>query len=312
MSNTRQFSAHRVAVLGGILAFAAAAAVAAVPADAATAGDVAAGHAAGAERRHARVKLRTGVELHVVEAGPKDGRPLLLLHGFTDSWHTFEPVLDRLPAGVRAIMPSQRGHGDSDRPECCFATGDFAEDAVALLDALGIRRADIVGHSMGSFVAQLMASEHPERVGRLVLVGSGHTPRVPVVLELSTAVMALTDPIDPAFVRDFQASTAAEPLPPALLELATSESLKVPARIWRDALTGLLEMEADLGRIEAATLLISGDRDGIWEPVHVHALADAIPGARTLLYPGVGHAPHWERPDRFAADLFAFLDEPAR
>lgn len=312
MSNSRQFSSRRAAALGGILAFVCAAGIAAVPAHEATAEPLAAGDRTGPDRRHSRVMLRTGVELHVVEAGPKDGRPVLLLHGFTDSWHTFEPVLHRLPPGVRAIVPSQRGHGDSERPECCFTPADFAEDAVALLDALGLPSADVVGHSMGSFVAQLMASEHPERVERLVLVGSGHTTRVPVVADFSAAVMSLTDPIDPSFVREFQASTAAGPLPPALLEVATAESLKVPARVWRETLGGLLELKVDLARIEAATLLISGDRDGFWVPDHVRTLAEAIPGARMELYPGVGHAPHWERPDRFAADLFGFLAQTAR
>lgn len=70
--------------------------------------------------RLSRVRLATGVELQVAETGPADGVPVLFLHGYPDSWYSFTPVLDRLPPGVRAIVPSQRGHGDSERPDCCW------------------------------------------------------------------------------------------------------------------------------------------------------------------------------------------------
>src|SRR5690606_16521462 len=76
-----------------------------------------AGESAGAPVRHGRIRRATGVELHVAETGPADGRPVLLLHGYTDSWYSWARVIEHLPAGVRAIMPTQRGHGDSERPE---------------------------------------------------------------------------------------------------------------------------------------------------------------------------------------------------
>ena len=104
------------------------------------------------------VRLATGVELQVAESGPADGEPVLFLHGFTDSWRSYSRVLDGLPPHIRAIVPTQRGHGDSERPDCCYRVADFSDDAAALLDALGIERATIVGHSMGSFVAQRVAA----------------------------------------------------------------------------------------------------------------------------------------------------------
>ena len=97
--------------------------------------------AAASDVRSTRVRLSTGVTLEVAERGAPDGEPVLFLHGYTDSWFSFSTVLDRLPPTIRAIVPTQRGHGDSERPECCYRPADFAADAVALLDALGVPRA---------------------------------------------------------------------------------------------------------------------------------------------------------------------------
>src|SRR5688500_15763211 len=135
--------------------------------------------------RLTRLRLHTGVELQVAERGDPAGEPVLFLHGYTDSWFSFSTTLGHLPVSVRAIVPTQRGHGDSQRPTCCYRVSDFAADAVALLDALEVPRATVVGHSMGSFVAQRVAAEWPARVNRLVLIGSGTTPQTPPVRDLS-------------------------------------------------------------------------------------------------------------------------------
>lgn len=269
----------------------------------------AAGESAAAPVRHGRIRLATGVEIHVAEAGPADGQPVLLLHGYTDSWYSWARVIEHLPAGVRAIMPTQRGHGDSERPECCYRLADLAADVVALLDALGIDRADVVGHSMGSLVAQRLAIDRPERVNRLVLVGSGTTAHTEVVLAFYDAVTQLSDPVDPAFARDFQASTVAIPLPPAFFDAIVTESGKLPARVWRDVLGGLIAPEAanDLSRVRAPTLIVWGARDGMFDRAQQDALQRAIAGARLVVYPEAGHSPTWEVPERFVEDMMAFL-----
>src|SRR5262245_36939969 len=101
--------------------------------------------------RFGNLSLDTGVRLHYAESGSAGGEPVLFLHGYTDSWYSFAPVLPRLPASLHAFAPDQRGHGDSERPACDYAPADFAADAVAFLDAVGVREATVVGHSMGSF-----------------------------------------------------------------------------------------------------------------------------------------------------------------
>ena len=262
--------------------------------------------------RLTRVRVSTGVELQVAERGPRDGEPVLFLHGYTDSWRSYSRVLGGLPAHVRAIVPTHRGHGDSDRPPCCYRVADFAADAVALLDALGVARATIVGHSMGSFVAQRIAADHPGRVDRLVLIASATRAGTPPVVELNGAVQQLTDPVPSAFVRDFQVGSASRPLPPAFLDAVVRDSEKLPARVWRDVLAALVGPDAitPLDRVTASTLVLWGDKDALFPRAEQDGLVRGIRGARLVVYPEVGHSPHWEDPDRVVADLREFLGRP--
>lgn len=132
--------------------------------------------------------------------------------------------------------------------------------------------------------------------------------RNPVVAEIEEAVSTLRDPIDVGFVREFQVSTLAQPVPPAFLETVVQESLKLPAWVWREVFAGLREDDAaaELGKISAPTLVISGDRDGFAVPDVLEARIQDVAGARLVVYHGAGHALHWEEPARFAADLAAF------
>ena len=109
-----------------------------------------------------------------------------------------------------------------------------------MLDELEIERATVVGHSMGSIVARRVAELHPERVASLVLIGAVETPMGEGVSELQAAVESLEDPVPEEFVREFQASTIHEPVPEAFFEQVITESMKLPARVWRAVLEGLL------------------------------------------------------------------------
>ena len=130
-----------------------------------------------------------------------------------------------------------------------------------------------------------------------------------VAVGLQAAVAALADPVPADFVREFQAGATHLPLPEAFLEGLVTESGKLPARVWRDAADGLAAFDdsAELGRIATPTLLVWGDRDELLPPQEQQRLAAAIPGARSQVYPETGHSPHWERPERFVADLDAFM-----
>jgi pimeloyl-ACP methyl ester carboxylesterase len=235
---------------------------------------------------------------------------MLMLHGVTDSWRSFAPLLPYLPESIRAFVLTQRGHGDSDRPASGYRTRDLAADVAAFTDALGLRRTVVVGHSMGSTNAKRFAIDYPERTHGLILVGSFASYRNnPTLVEFwDSAISRLTDPIDPCFVREFQESTLARPVPPEFLGTVVRESLKVPARVWRAAFEGFFEDDfaAELGKIATPTLILWGDRDVLSPRVDQDALLAAIEGSRLKIYQGAGHALHWEEPERFAADLVSF------
>jgi pimeloyl-ACP methyl ester carboxylesterase len=256
------------------------------------------------------VALPGGVRLEYVEQGDGAGAPVVMLHGVTDSWRSFSGVLSHLPNGLRAFALSQRGHGDSSRPPAGYAPGDFAGDVAAFLDAHDLPSAVIVGHSMGSLVAQRFAIDYPDRTTGLVLMGS--TPRMRTnagVREFRDNVIeTLADPLDPAFVLEFQQSTLARPTPAGLIDTVVQESLKVPARVWRDAFTGFVDMDytAELGRITAPTLVVWGTADAYFLRHEQEALLSGIRGATFIAYDGAGHGFHWEEPFRFAADLVRF------
>jgi pimeloyl-ACP methyl ester carboxylesterase len=256
------------------------------------------------------VSLPTGVTLPYVEQGDPSGMPVILLHGVTDSWRSFEPVLPHLPPSIHAFALSQRGHGDADRPLTGYGFRDFAADVAAFLDMLHLDTAVLVGHSMGSRVAQRFALDYPERVLGLVLVGSfARLHDNPSVREFwDTVVSTLTDPIDPYLVHEFQHSTLAQPVPAEFFETVVNESLKVPARVWQATFTTFLQEDwsGELEKITAPTLIVWGDQDTFCLRSDQDLLITAIADSRLLVYPGAGHDPHWEEPARFAADLAAF------
>jgi pimeloyl-ACP methyl ester carboxylesterase len=262
------------------------------------------------------VTLPTGVTLPYVERGRADGTPVIFLHGVTDSWRSFEHVLPLLPESIRAIAVTQRGHGDASRPAEYTYTA-MANDVVQLMDALRISSAVLVGHSMGSLIAQSVAIDHPDRTRGLVLVAGLHTVKGhPEVEAMWQSVLAtLADPVDPAFVRGFQESTVANPLPAGQMDTFVAESLKVPARVWQALFRELLEADfsAELSRITAPTLIMAAGKDGFSRREERDALATRIARAVVRDYPEAGHAIHWESPATLAREVAAFVATlPAR
>ena len=258
------------------------------------------------------VSLPHGIRLPYVEQGDPGGGAVVFLHGFTDSWRSYESVLPNLPKFIRAFALSQRGHGDADRPETGYRPQDFARDVADFLDAHELERAVLVGHSMGGSVAQRFAIDHPERLAGLILVGARacwhDQPDVAALIE-HVMSMSPSEPVDPQFARDFQQSTLAQPVPPGWLDMAVAESLKLPARTWQAVcaqgiqqanLTGLLT------GIRARTLLLCGELDTLARDGQ-QALLEGIKDAELKWYAGTGHALHWEEPERFASDVAGFV-----
>jgi non-heme chloroperoxidase len=261
--------------------------------------------------RFATSQLATGVRLHYAEKGDRRQEAIVFLHGYSDSWFSFSRVLALLSPSYHAFALTQRGHGDSDKPRCCYRPHDFAADVNAFVEAVGIERATVVGASTGALFAQKLALDYPRRVDRLVLIGP-QTPANEDITELVEEVRALEDPVPPEFVRGFQGSTVHRPVPQEFLDTVVSESLKLPARVWRAYLEqAVLSIDHDyvreLREIEAPTLILWGEKDPLFPREDQERLAGAIPDATLKVYPDTGHAVHWDRPEWVVRDLEAFM-----
>ncbi|HEU4871980.1 MAG TPA: alpha/beta fold hydrolase [Pyrinomonadaceae bacterium] len=254
--------------------------------------------------------LKTGVRLRYAYKGDPAGIPVIMLHGYTDSWFSFSQVLPLLDNKYRVYILDQRGHGDSDRPVGGYALQQFAADVIAFMDAMNLKQATIVGHSMGSFVAQHVAAEAPERVTKLVLVASATTVRNNTVVDLQREINALSDTVPESFARDFQVSTIFHPLEQDFLQAVVKESLKMPARVWREVMAEMLAPEAnvELKKIKTPTLILWGDKESVFPRSEQDLLVSALRNSVLKVYPDTGHALHWERPERFAKDLQDFIN----
>lgn len=263
--------------------------------------------------RFSDIHLPTGVRLRYAEQGDPQGHTVVMLHGYSDSWFSFSRVLPSMDEAFHVFVLDQRGHGDSGRPPGEYAVSDFAADVTAFMEAMEISNATLVGHSMGSFIARSAALAAPQAVARLVLVGSATTVRNEVVSEVMRAVEALNDPVPVEFVREFQESTVYQSLPDEFMERVVAESLKLPARVWRAVLRGLLEADdlSSIVRTPQPALVVWGDRDAIFSEAEQQSLISLLPNAVLKVYAETGHAPHWEQPYDFVKDLKDFISTGA-
>jgi pimeloyl-ACP methyl ester carboxylesterase len=261
------------------------------------------------------VALPDGITLGYVQLGDPAGMPVVLIHGYTDSDLDWAPLVPYLSKNFRLVIVDLRGHGVSSKPQCCYTRLDFAYDIKLLLDSLGIARADIVGHSLGSIVAQTFAEFWPQRTGRVVLISStggpprGARPRKPQ-FDYAAAIRRLKEPIDPdsAFMRQWWASP--KPVDPRFLQRERRNAAAIPLEVWLAVLEqGLVDsdLQRTLPRLRAPTLLIWGSADPIMEPPVRRTLRRALPHAKVVIFPGLGHNPFWEDPRACAAVIDDFL-----
>ena len=253
--------------------------------------------------------LPSGVRLpYAVSGRPGNSVPVVLVHAFVESWRYFEPVMRCLPPSIHACAPTQRGHESVEGNPAGCRISDFASDIVDFMDAIGAARSVLVGASSGGLVSQVVATSHPQRVAGLVLISSPVTlADKPGVTVMGEEIMALSDPIDPRFVEQFVRGTSPHGMSEELVARLVDQSLAIPAEVWRESFSGLLQAgRAALENIHAPTLLLSGSADTFVRDDQ-QVLLDSIPDAELVVYDGVGHGPHLAQPERVAADIAEFV-----
>lgn len=261
------------------------------------------------------VVLPDGVSLAYVPMGDPAGQAVVLIHGYTDSARDWVPLVPYLSTRFRMILVDLRGHGRSDKPECCYTRWDFAYDVKLLLDALGVERADLVGHSLGSIIAQSFAENWPQHARRVVLISSsggpraGSPPRKPAY-DYASRIRQLSEPLDPdsPFMVEWWSSPT--PVDEDFIRRERRDSAAIPLRVWLAVLDqGLVyeDLQRTLPRLKAPALLIWGSKDPIIEEEARQTLREALPQARVKVFPGLGHNPIWEDPGACADVINAFL-----
>ena len=257
--------------------------------------------------------MRTGISVpcfvqgHLGEANDDDATALVLLHAWGESWRSFERLIASLPS-FTLVAPDLRGHGGADKPEDGYSLKAVVEDVVAVLDALGVARAHVLGSSSGGYVAEQLAVMHPELVASLILVGS------PLSLQgkppFASEVEALTDPISADWVRESLSwYRLLHTVPVAYIEDRVQDGLAMPAAVWKASLRGYYDAvpPTEAGTISAPTLILWGAHDHLVPRHHQVTLARRIHGARFEIYEKTGHLVLWECPERVAEDVETFL-----
>jgi pimeloyl-ACP methyl ester carboxylesterase len=260
---------------------------------------------------------RTGVTLNYEISG--EGDPLLLIMGTSGAIGLWGELVPRLSERHRVIAFDNRGLGGSERGEGAISVASMAEDASALLEALDVPRANVLGWSLGSAVAQELTLAHTEQVASALMYATwgrcdGFQRSVITALRLPYAVRdmeaALTAAgiaFSPQILDDPNLEQMMAAMLPAFPQ--NEEQMQVTVEQW-DA-----DLEHDtldrLGDITAPTLVIVGEQDLLTPTWQSKAVADAIPGARYELVtgPGSSHAVHLERPDDVVRLINDFLDD---
>lgn len=287
----------------------------------------------GSTRRLFSPKIRTharrvdGVRLHWAELGPEDGRPVVLLHGISDSHRTWLRMAPHLARGRRILMPDLAGHGLSARPNASYRLEWHADIVGHWLGGLGLGEVDLVGHSYGGGVAQWMLLSHRRKVRRVALVAAGGLGReVGLPLRLSTLPVvverfgqAFMGPGTAIALRIMTGLRAALD-PRDLLHRSRMNAIPGTARAFVRTMRDVVDLGGQVRHFldrahEIEDLppiaLFWGEADGVIPVAHGQATSRLLHGAPLTVFPRCGHFPHVERPAELAHALAEFFDGPA-
>jgi len=276
------------------------------------------------EMRHSFVSV-DGMRLHWAELGEATQRvPVVLLHGLNDSYLSWKRVAPALAMDRRVLMPDLPGYGLSERPNASYALQWHARVMAKWLEAVGLEKVDIVGHSFGGGVAQVMLLECPARIRRLVLVASGGLGRevtpalrlasLPHVVELfGQRFMALGTRVA---LHGHRAGFSKQEVRELSAMNRRPGSARAFARTVRDVIDCRGQRRTFFQRAHQIAELPPiavcwGDRDAIIPAAQGRAFAESVEGVVLKQFEGCGHYVHNEQPGAFARTVREFLDDPA-
>lgn len=262
-----------------------------------------------------RFATGSGVAL-AYEVHGDTGPDVVLVHGLGYARWGWEPVVGPLAERMRVIVFDNRGVGESGLPPGPYSAAGMATDVLAVLDAVGVGRAHVVGASLGGMVAQELAIDHPQRVDRLVLAGT--TPGAPEGLPMPAATVELlrrVSSLEPAEALRRLVANALSPRTvaerPDVVERIVRHRLAnpQPQAGWEaQAAAGLgYEGHRRQHRIAAPTLVVHGAADAVVDPGNAALLTSMIPDARQSVLLEAGHLLFWEQPERFVQLVTDFL-----
>jgi pimeloyl-ACP methyl ester carboxylesterase len=241
------------------------------------------------------------IHLHYEEYG--SGQPLVLVHGFSGAGAVWNDFLPAFSARYRVIAPDLRGHGHSTGSLETIHHRHFAEDLLALLDALHIEKAHFVGHSSGGMCLLFIGTQHPERALSLSLVSATYTFDAharPYMLQVADE--AEKDPAAIAMSRQLYG------------EIHGEDCWKMQWAAFRNFTKDPLELPfqpADLAGIPLPVFVLHGDRDEFF-PVYIPVtMYSALPRAELCILPNTGHGLPSEQPDLFSTLILRFLERVA-
>jgi pimeloyl-ACP methyl ester carboxylesterase len=263
-----------------------------------------------------------GVRLHWAELGRANGTvPLVLLHGLNDSYLTWKHVAPALAHNRRVLMPDLPGHGLSERPDASYELGWYAHIIAKWFEQIDLELADVVGHSYGGGVAQMLLLECPARVRRLVLVASGGLgAEMGIALRLATiphAVEFLGQPFMALGTRLalWGSGYSHEDIAETCAMTAMPGSARAFARTvrdiadWRGQRRTFYQRAHEIGALPPIAVFW-GDRDTMIPIAHGNAFAESAEGVLFKPFPGCSHYLHHDKPDLFVETLREFLDTP--
>jgi pimeloyl-ACP methyl ester carboxylesterase len=248
---------------------------------------------------------------------PQPRGTVLLLTGADSNRLAWYKQLDVFGRAYRTIAVDYRDTGDSDPVSEPYTVTDLADDAVFVLDALGVQRAHVIGISLGGYVALQMALRNPERVEKLVLISTSAT-FIPPSPDMIAQIMQLQ--LDPHMeVGERMQRTMALVTAPgyfeshpqdwdSIAELARHRPQREEAAARQIQACLTYDVSGHLDQIQVPTLVVHGESDPRVGIEHAHFLAEHISGARLLLYPKTGHLVIIERAEEFNKDVLAFLE----